>query len=146
MRKITPFLWFESQADEAAQFYVSVFKNAKLLHSDAISASVELEGQELHLFNGGPHFKLSPAFSLFVACKTQGKIDELWEKLTADGGKPSQCGWLEDKYGVSWQIAPSILVKYLTDPDPVKAGRVRDIMMPMQKLDLAALQRAYNGA
>jgi predicted 3-demethylubiquinone-9 3-methyltransferase (glyoxalase superfamily) len=146
MRKITPFLWFESQADEAAQFYVSVFKNAKLLHSDAISASVELEGQELHLFNGGPHFKLSPAFSLFVACETQGKIDELWEKLTADGGKPSQCGWLEDKYGVSWQIAPSILVKYLTDPDPVKAGRVRDIMMPMQKLDLAALQRAYNGA
>jgi predicted 3-demethylubiquinone-9 3-methyltransferase (glyoxalase superfamily) len=146
MRKITPFLWFESQADEAAQFYVSVFKNAKLLHSDAISASVELEGQELHLFNGGPHFKLSPAFSLFVACETQGKIDELWEKLTADSGKPSQCGWLEDKYGVSWQIAPSILVKYLTDPDPVKAGRVRDIMMPMQKLDLAALQRAYNGA
>jgi predicted 3-demethylubiquinone-9 3-methyltransferase (glyoxalase superfamily) len=146
MRKITPFLWFESQADEAAQFYVSVFKNAKLLHSDAISASVELEGQELHLFNGGPHFKLSPAFSLFVNCESQTEIDGYWEKLTADGGKESQCGWLEDKYGVSWQIAPSILVKYLTDPDPVKAGRVRDVMMPMQKLDLAALQRAYNGA
>jgi predicted 3-demethylubiquinone-9 3-methyltransferase (glyoxalase superfamily) len=107
---------------------------------------VQLEGQELHLFNGGPHYKLSPAFSLFVACETQDQIDEYWDKLTADGGKPMQCGWLTDKYGVTWQIAPPILVKYLTDPDPIKAGRVRDVMMPMQKLDLEALQKAYDDA
>jgi predicted 3-demethylubiquinone-9 3-methyltransferase (glyoxalase superfamily) len=146
MQKITPFLWFESQAQEAAQFYVETFKNAKLLHTDAMSAIVQLEGQELHLFNGGPHYKLSPAFSLFVACETQDQIDEYWDKLTADGGKPMQCGWLTDKYGVTWQIAPPILVKYLTDPDPIKAGRVRDVMMPMQKLDLEALQKAYDDA
>jgi predicted 3-demethylubiquinone-9 3-methyltransferase (glyoxalase superfamily) len=145
MPKITPFLWLENRAEEAAQFYASIFENAEVLHSDAQIATVRLEGQEFHLLNGGPHFKLSPAFSIFVSCETQAEIDDLWAKLTADGGKESQCGWLEDKFGVSWQLCPPLLVKYLNDPDREKANRVRDAMMTMNKLDIAALQRAYDG-
>jgi predicted 3-demethylubiquinone-9 3-methyltransferase (glyoxalase superfamily) len=143
MQKITPFLWLESGAGEAAQFYASVFQDAKILSSSAQSATVRLEGQEIHLFNGGPHFKLSPAFSLFVNCETQAEIDTLWTKLTADGGKDSRCGWLEDKYGVSWQLIPPMLRAYLNDPDREKAGRVMAAMLEMNKLDIAALEAAY---
>ncbi|MGL5003713.1 MAG: VOC family protein [Casimicrobium sp.] len=146
MQKVTPFLWLEKDAHAAAQFYASVFKNAKIIAQDPQTATVELEGQTLQLFNGGPHFKLSPAFSLSVSCPTQAEIDELWDKLTADGGAPMQCGWLTDKYGVSWQIVPPILIAYLQDPDPVKVQRVTDAMMEMVKLDIAALQNAYDNA
>jgi predicted 3-demethylubiquinone-9 3-methyltransferase (glyoxalase superfamily) len=145
MQRITPFLWLESGAEDAAQFYASVFPNAEVLSSSAQSATVRLEGQELHLFNGGPHFKLSPAFSLFVNCETQTEIDDLWTKLTAEGGKDSRCGWLTDKYGVSWQLVPPMLRAYLTDPDREKAGRVMAAMLEMNKLDIAALQRAHDG-
>ncbi len=144
MQKITPFFWLESRAEEAAQFYASVFPHAEILSSSAQSATVRLEGQEIHLFNGGPHFKLSPAFSMFVNCETQTEIDDLWEKLTADGGSPSRCGWLTDKYGLSWQLVPPVLRAYLGDPDPVKAKRVMDAMLGMGKLDIAGLESAYN--
>jgi predicted 3-demethylubiquinone-9 3-methyltransferase (glyoxalase superfamily) len=144
MQKITPFLWLENSAEEAAQFYATVFPHAEILSSSAQSATVRLEGQEIHLFNGGTHFKLSPAFSLFVNCETQAEIDDLWAKLTADGGKDSRCGWLEDKFGVSWQLIPPMLVAYLNDPDREKAGRVMDAMLGMNKLDIAALQHAYD--
>jgi predicted 3-demethylubiquinone-9 3-methyltransferase (glyoxalase superfamily) len=143
--KITPFLWLENRAEEAAQFYASVFPNAEVLHTDPQVSTVRLEGQEFHLFNGGPHFRLSPAFSIFVQCQTQSEIDDLWTKLTADGGEDSNCGWLKDKYGVSWQLCPPILLEYLNDPDPEKASRVRNAMLEMNKLDIAALQRAYDG-
>ena len=144
MQKITPFLWLESRAEEAAQFYTSVFPHAEILSSSAQSATVRLEGQEMHLFNGGPHFKLSPAFSMFVNCETQSEIDRLWTKLTADGGKDSRCGWLTDKYGVSWQLVPPMLRAYLNDPDREKAKRVMTTMLEMNKLDIAALQHAYD--
>ncbi len=146
MQKITPFLWLNDQAQEAAQFYASVFPNAEVLSTSAKMATVRLEGQELHLLNGGPHFKLSPAFSLFVHCETQTDIDTLWEKLTTDGGKESRCGWLEDKYGVSWQLVPPKLPAQLQDPDSARAKRVMDAMLTMNKLDIAALQKAYDDA
>ncbi len=146
MQKITPFLWFENEAEAAAQFYASVFPHAEILSSSAQSATVKLEGQEIHLFNGGPHFKLSPAFSLFVNCETQMEIDDLWAKLTADGGKDSQCGWLTDKYGVSWQLVPPMLRAYLNDPDREKVGRVMKAMLGMNKLNIAVLQRAYDNS
>jgi predicted 3-demethylubiquinone-9 3-methyltransferase (glyoxalase superfamily) len=145
MQKITPFLWLESGAEDAAQFYASVFPNAEILSTSAKMTTVRLEGQVLHLLNGGPHFKLSPAFSLFVHCETQADIDTLWDKLTADGGKESRCGWLEDKYGVSWQLVPPKLPAQLQDPDPARAKRVMEVMLTMNKLDIAALQRAYDG-
>ena len=144
MQKITPFLWLENRAEEAAQFYASVFPYAEIISTSAQSATVRLEGQEVHLFNGGPHFKLSPAFSMFVNCETQSEIDSLWAKLTADGGKDSRCGWLEDRFGVSWQLVPPMLQAYLNDPDREKAGRVMAAMLSMNKLDIAALQRAYD--
>ena len=154
MQKITPFLWFDNQAEEAMNFYVSIFKNSKIggvtRNGDAgpgpkgtvMSATFQLEGQEFLALNGGPHFKFTPAISMFVDCKTQQEVDELWEKLSA-GGSKQQCGWLQDKFGLSWQIIPSALGELMNDPDPVKAGRVMQAMMKMTKIDIEGLKRAH---
>jgi predicted 3-demethylubiquinone-9 3-methyltransferase (glyoxalase superfamily) len=149
MKKITPFLWFDTQAEEAMKFYVSIFKNSKVLgvtpgpNGIASSVSFELEGQEFIGFNAGPEFKFTEAISFFVDCKSQEEVDELWEKLTADGGMESQCGWLKDKFGMSWQIIPSTLVELMGDKDPVKAKRVVDAMLQMKKIEIAGLRHAY---
>jgi predicted 3-demethylubiquinone-9 3-methyltransferase (glyoxalase superfamily) len=151
MKKITPFLWFDTQAEEAMNFYVSIFKNSKVLsvapgpNGTASSVSFELEGQEFMAFNAGPHFKFNEAISMFVNCQTQDEVNELWTKLTAEGGEESQCGWLKDKYGLSWQVIPSALGELLGDKDPVKAKRVMDAMLQMSKIDIKALQLAYEG-
>jgi predicted 3-demethylubiquinone-9 3-methyltransferase (glyoxalase superfamily) len=157
MQKITPFLWFDGQAEEAMNFYVSIFKNSKVgkvtRYGDAgpgpkgtvMSATFQLEGQEFYALNGGPQFKFSPAISFFVNCETQQEVDELWEKLSA-GGEKSRCGWLKDKYGLSWQIIPSALGKLLQDPDPEKANRVMQAMLQMDKIDIKRLQQAHDGA
>jgi predicted 3-demethylubiquinone-9 3-methyltransferase (glyoxalase superfamily) len=148
MKKITPFLWFDDQAEEAMNFYVSVFKNSKVLNvspgpnGKAFSVQFELDGQEFTALNGGPVFKFSEAISLFVNCETQADVDELWEKLSA-GGEEGQCGWLKDKYGLSWQIVPTVLGKLLGDPDPVKSQRVMQAMLKMKKIEIAGLQQAY---
>lgn len=154
MQKITPFLWFDDEAEEATNFYVSIFKNSKVGRitrygetgpgpkGSVMSATFQLDGQEFYALNGGPVFKFTPAISFFVNCETQPEIDELWEKLSA-GGEKSQCGWLKDKYGLSWQIVPSILGKLLADPDPAKANRVMQAMMKMHKLDIRKLQQAH---
>lgn len=156
MQKITPFLWFDHQAEEAANFYVSIFKNSKILtvrrYGDAgpgpkgsvMTLTFQLEGQEFYALNGGPVFHFTEAISLFVNCETQEEVDELWLKLTA-GGQESRCGWLKDKYGLSWQIIPSTLGEMLADKDPAKAGRVMQAMLQMSKIDIAKLQRAYDG-
>ena len=151
MKKITPFLWFDTQAEEAMNFYVSVFKNSKALgvtpgpNGIAQSVSFELEGQEFIGLNAGPNFKFNEAISFLVDCKTQEEVDELWNKLTADGGEESMCGWLKDKYGLSWQIIPSALGELMGDSDPVKAQRVVQAMLKMQKIIVADLQKAYDG-
>ena len=154
MQKITPFLWFDNQAEEAMNFYVSIFKNSKILgvnrygegapapEGTVMPANFELDGQVFTALNGGPMFKFSPAISFVVHCETQAEVDEYWAKLSA-GGKENQCAWLDDKFGVSWQIVPNALVELLSDPDPAKAGRVMQAMMQMTKIDIAALQRAY---
>jgi len=156
MQKIVPFLWFNDNAEEAMNFYVSIFKNSKVgrvtRYGDAgpgPKGSVRwctftLEGQEFHALNGGPHFKFTQAISLFVNCETQQEVDELWKKLSA-GGREDQCGWLQDKYGLSWQIIPTILGKLLGDKDPVKANRAMQAMLQMKKIDINGLQRAYDG-
>ena len=149
MNKITPFLWFDDQAEEAMNFYVSVFKNSKVLsvtpgpNGKAFSVTFELERQRFMGLNAGPQFKFNEAISFFVDCKTQEEVDELWEKLTADGGEESMCGWLKDKYGLSWQIIPSALGELLGDPDPVKAQRVMQAMLQMRKIDIEGLKQAY---
>jgi len=155
MQKITPFLWFDSQAEEAMNFYVSIFKNSKIgkvtRYGEAgpgpkgtvMSATFQLDGQEFYALNGGPLFKFTPAISFFVNCETQQEVDELWEKLSA-GGRKDRCGWLVDKYGVSWQIIPSVLGKLLGDQDAEKAKRVMHAMLQMDKLDVARLQQAYD--
>ncbi|MDB6016042.1 MAG: 3-demethylubiquinone-9 3-methyltransferase [Pedosphaera sp.] len=150
MQKITPFLWFDGKAEEAMNFYTSIFKNSKVgnvtRYGDAgpgpkgsvMSATFELEGQEFFALNGGPHFKFTPAISFFVKCETQKEVDEFWEKLSA-GGKTNQCGWLQDKYGLSWQIVPNILGELLQDEDAEKSTRVMKAMMKMEKLDIKGL-------
>jgi predicted 3-demethylubiquinone-9 3-methyltransferase (glyoxalase superfamily) len=149
MKKITPLLWFDNQAEEAMNFYISIFKNSKVLgvtpgpNGKAASVSFELEGQEFIGFNAGPEFKFNEAISFFVDCKTQAEVDELWAKLTADGGQESQCGWLKDKFGLSWQIIPTALGKMLNDPDPAKSQNVMKAMLQMSKIDINALQQAY---
>ncbi len=150
MQKITPFLWFDGQAEEAMNFYVSLFKDARILSTTpgpdgkVMMGTFQLEGQEFHALNGGPLFKFSEAISLFVNCETQAEVDELWERLSA-GGIKSRCGWLKDKYGLSWQIIPTALGELMRDKDPEKAGRVMQAMLKMDKLDIAALQQAYAG-
>ena len=155
MQKIIPFLWFDGKAEDAMNFYVSIFKNSKVgrvsRYGDAgpgpkgavMSCAFQLEGQDFYALNGGPQFKFTPAISLFVNCETQQEVDALWEKLSA-GGRKDQCGWLQDKYGVSWQIVPTTLGKLLGDKDPVKANRVMQAMMQMKKLDIKGLQQAYD--
>jgi predicted 3-demethylubiquinone-9 3-methyltransferase (glyoxalase superfamily) len=139
MQKITPFLWFNGNAEEAMKFYVSIFKNSKILSP----TTFRLEGQEILAFNGGPHFAFTPAISLFVNCETQQEVDELWEKLS-DGGEKGRCGWLKDKFGLSWQIIPSILGTLLQDKDPQKSARVRDAMLQMGKIDINGLKQAFD--
>src|SRR5262249_1232765 len=153
MQKITPFLWFDGQAEEAMNFYTSIFKNSKIKRisrygeggpgakGTVMTGSFQLEGQEFMALNGGPMFKFSPAISCLVNCQTQEEVDELWEKLSA-GGQKDQCGWLKDKFGVSWQIIPTILGELLQHKDVQKAKRVMDAMLQMDKLDIAALKRA----
>jgi len=143
MQKITPFLWFDGKAEEAANFYVSVFKNAKIVSAgSAMSATIEIEGQQFIAFNGGPMFKFTEAISLFVNCDSQEEIDHLWEKLS-EGGQKQKCGWLKDKYGVSWQIIPPVLGQMLQDKDPAKSKRVMQAMLQMDKIDIAGLKKAY---
>ncbi|HEV7454816.1 MAG TPA: VOC family protein [Candidatus Saccharimonadales bacterium] len=156
MQKITPFLWFDDNAEAAMNFYVSVFKNSKVLDvsrypegspgpaGSVMVADFELEGQRFTALNGGPQFKFTEAISFVVDCRSQAEVDELWSKLTADGGEESQCGWLKDKYGLSWQIVPSVLNELLQDEDPKKAQRVMQAMLQMQKIDIATLQKAYD--
>lgn len=157
MQKVTPFLWFDGTAKEAVDFYVSIFKDGTVGETrhyveggpapggPVMSVDFQLDGQKYIAFNGGPYFKFTPAFSMFVNCETQTEVDDLWEKLTADGGEESRCGWLKDKYGMSWQIIPSILGKRLQDKDPAKAKRVMEAMMQMSKIDIAAIEQAYAG-
>lgn len=154
MQKITPFLWFDHQAEEAMNFYISIFKNSKVVRiarygdtgpgpkGSVMTAAFQLDGQDFVVLNGGPHFTFSPAISFVVNCETQEEVDEFWEKLS-DGGKENQCGWLDDKYGVSWQIVPTVLGQLLSDPDSVKAGRVMQAMLQMRKIDIASLKRAH---
>lgn len=153
MQKITPFLWFDGQAEEAAKFYVSLFRNSRITTvtrygeagpgpaGSVMTVAFRLAGQEFVALNGGPEFKFNEAISFAVNCETQGEIDELWEKLSA-GGTEVECGWLKDKYGVSWQITPTILPRLLSDPDAAKAQRVMKAMLQMRKLDIDGLKQA----
>jgi predicted 3-demethylubiquinone-9 3-methyltransferase (glyoxalase superfamily) len=157
MQKITPFLWFNDQAEEAMNFYISIFKNSKVVSitrtgeagpgpkGSVLVCYFELEGQSFVALNGGPQYKFTPAISLYVDCETQAEVDELWSKLLDGGGSPVQCGWLADKYGLSWQIIPRTLTTMLNDSDPAKAARVMKSMMGMVKIDVAELERAYKG-
>jgi predicted 3-demethylubiquinone-9 3-methyltransferase (glyoxalase superfamily) len=154
MQKITPFLWFDTQAEEAAKFYVSMFENSKIKtvtrygaagpgpKGSVMTVDFELAGQEFVALNGGPQFKFTEAISLVVNCETQQEVDEFWAKLSK-GGQEVECGWLKDRYGLSWQIVPTILSKLLSDPDPKKAQRVMEAMLKMKKIDIAALKKAH---
>ena len=156
MQKITPFLWFDNNCEEAMNFYVSVFRNSKIVSvtrygeggpgpkGTVMTGTFELEGQKFMALNGGPHFKFTEAISLFVNCESQQEVDELWEKLS-EGGAKSQCGWLKDRYGLSWQIVPTVLGELLSNKDPVKSKRVMEALLQMSKLDIATLKRAYEG-
>jgi predicted 3-demethylubiquinone-9 3-methyltransferase (glyoxalase superfamily) len=156
MQKLTPFLWFDNNAEEAVNFYASIFKDAKILDivrygeagpgpaGSAMTVQFELFGQEFIALNGGPHFKFTEAISFSVNCETQEEVDDFWEKLT-EGGTESRCGWLKDKYGLSWQVNPTILGKMLNDKDPQKAKRVMEAMLQMDKIDIPTLKRAYEG-
>jgi predicted 3-demethylubiquinone-9 3-methyltransferase (glyoxalase superfamily) len=156
MSKITPTLWFDSQAEEAVQFYVSLFKNSRIVSISRVENSgpnedmtvaivnFELDGREFTAFDGGPFFKLNEAFSLSVDCADQAEVDRLWEALSA-GGEIQQCGWLKDRFGLSWQIVPSRLGELMQDPDPVKVGRVTHAMLQMIKLEVEGLEKAYRG-
>jgi predicted 3-demethylubiquinone-9 3-methyltransferase (glyoxalase superfamily) len=154
VQKIRPFLWFDGRAVEAARFYVSIFKNAAIVSpanldeveaGEVMSVTLRIEGQELIAFNGGPHFTFSPAISFFVNCETQEEIDYFWERLT-DDGEESRCGWLQDKFGVSWQIVPSVLGDLLQQEDEAKSDAVMQTMLAMKKLDIASLQKASGDA
>lgn len=144
MPKITPFLWFDNQAEEAARFYVSIFKSSKILSSNPMTVAFELDGQEFMALNGGPDFKFTEAVSFVIDCQNQAEVDEYWSKLTAEGGQESQCGWLKDKYGLSWQVIPRQLSELMGDRDPEKSKRVMEAMLKMKKIDVAVLQAAYD--
>jgi predicted 3-demethylubiquinone-9 3-methyltransferase (glyoxalase superfamily) len=157
MQKITPFLWFDDKAEEAANFYISIFKNSKMGRitrygeagpgpkGTAMSVTFQLEGQEFFALNGGPHYKFTPAISLFVDCKSQEEVDELWEKLSA-GGRKDRCGWLTDKFGLSWQIIPSVLGELLNDKEAEKSQRVMKAMLKMDKIEIDALKQAASAS
>jgi predicted 3-demethylubiquinone-9 3-methyltransferase (glyoxalase superfamily) len=157
VQKITPFLWFDNQAEEAVNFYVSLFKNSKInsvkRYGDAgpgpkgsvMIVTFQLEGQDFIALNGGPTFKFTPALSLYVDCVTQEEVDQLWEKLS-EGGRKDRCGWLQDKYGLSWQIVPRALQQLMSDPDPKKSASVMQAMLQMDKIDIEALKRAHEKA
>lgn len=157
MQKITPFLWFDGNAEEAMNFYVSIFRNSKILkvvrYGDAgpgpkgtvMVASFQLEGQEFQALNGGPQFKFTPAISLFVNCETQQEVDDLWKRLS-EGGREDQCGWLQDRFGLSWQIIPTLLPRLLSDKDAKKSQSVMKAMLQMKKIDTKKLQQAYDQA
>jgi len=151
MKKITPFLWFDNQAEEAMNFYVSLFKNSKVLNvsrgpdGKAFIMSFELDRQEFMTLNAGPQFKFNESVSFYVDCEDQAEVDYFWDTLTADGGEESMCGWLKDKYGLSWQIIPRQLGELMGDPDPEKSKRVTDAMLKMQKIIVADLQKAHGG-
>jgi predicted 3-demethylubiquinone-9 3-methyltransferase (glyoxalase superfamily) len=156
--KITPFLWFDTEAEEAMNFYVSIFDNAKVIgvtrygktgpgpEGSVMTASFELDGQRFVALNGGPHYTFTPAVSFAVRCETQAEVDRLWDQLLEGGGKPNRCGWLQDKYGLSWQIVPEALPRLLQDPNRTKASAVMQAMLKMTKIDIAALQQAYDAA
>ena len=141
MQKITPFLWFDGKAEEAAKFYTSIFKNSKIVSISPMSATFQLAGQEFIALNGGPQFKFTEAISFFVSCETQEEIDYFWEKLSA-GGEKSRCGWLKDKFGVSWQVVLPVLGELLNDEDSEKSNRVMQAMLKMDKLDIKKLKQA----
>lgn len=156
MQKVTPFLWYESQAEEAAKYYTTIFKNSKITEmmrcgdagpgpkGSVLTIGFEIDGQPVTAINGGPHYKLNPSFSFVVHCDSQEEVDYYWDKL-GDGGKPMQCGWLEDKFGLSWQIAPDKMLELLSSSDTEKAGRAMGAMMQMVKLDINKIQAAYDG-
>ena len=151
-QKITPFLWFNDNAEEAATFYVSVFPNSKLTDvarmgegGPALTVVFTLDGEDFVGLNGGPVHAFTEAVSLVIDCETQAEVDRYWETLTADGGQPGDCGWLKDRFGLSWQVVPRRLPELLTDPDPARAQRAMQAMMQMQKIDIAALEAAANG-
>lgn len=149
-QKISPFLWFDDTAEEAAKFYTSIFKNSKITSTmpgpggKAMGVSFVLDGVAFQALNGGPRFKFTEAISMFVSCETQTEVDELWNKLIADGGEESMCGWLKDKYGLSWQIIPTILGELFASPDREKANRAIEAMMQMRKIDIEKLKTAFN--
>ena len=157
MQKITPFLWFDYQAEEAINFYTSIFKNSKIVSvsrygeagpgpaGSLMTATFQLEGQQFMALNGGPQFKFTEAVSFFVNCQSQAEVDYLWERLS-EGGEEGQCGWLKDRYGLSWQIVPTVLGELLNNPDAEKSGRVMHAMLQMRKIDIAKLQQASDGA
>ena len=151
MQKIVPFLWYDGKAEEAARFYVSIFKNSKVMSvtpgpdGTAMAVTFQLEGQTFYALNGGPKYKFTPAISLYVNCETQTEVDELWIKLSA-GGREDQCGWLQDRYGLSWQIIPTALPRLLGDKDANRANAAMQAMLKMQKIDIKGLQQAYDRA
>ena len=156
MRPISPFLWFDTEAEDAAKHYVSIFSNSKILkvsrYGDAgpgpkgsvLTVTFELDGQRFTALNGGPRFKFTEAISFVIDCKTQEEVDHFWSKLSA-GGEESQCGWLKDKFGLSWQVIPTVLGELITDPDPAKSKRAMEAMLKMKKIDIAALRKAHDG-
>jgi predicted 3-demethylubiquinone-9 3-methyltransferase (glyoxalase superfamily) len=158
MQKITPWLWFDTESEEAASFYTSVFKNSRILstshYGDAgprpagsvMTVAFELDGQEFVALNGGPEFKPNEAISFMVSCESQDEVDEYWDLLTSDGGEASQCGWLKDKFGISWQIIPTELEKLIADPDPERSQRAMAAMLTMGKIDIEAIRKAAAGA
>ncbi len=157
MQKLVTYLWFDDNAEEAMKFYVSIFKDSKILTTSRypdggpgqpgklMTGTFQLDGQQFHALNGGPQFKFTEAISILVNCETQQEVDDLWAKLTAGGGEESQCGWLKDKFGLSWQIIPTALGEYLGDKDPVKAKRAMEAMLKMKKIDIKALKEARDG-
>jgi len=148
--QITPFLWFDGSAEAAAALYTSIFENSRITDTmggrgKVMSVTFEIAGQRLIALNGGPHYQLTPAFSLFVSVDSQPELDRIWDALLAGGGKPTRCGWLVDRYGLSWQVVPTVLGRLLSDPDAGRSSRALQAMMGMVKLDIAALERAATG-